>query len=792
MINNFLKIAYRNLFRSKGISFINIGGLALGMASAIFILLWVEHELSFDRFHKNGPRIFMLYNRNEFDGEIRAVSQTPNILAPTLKNDYPEVGNIARFNNVTFLMSVGDKHLNTRGAFTDSGFLNMFSFPLLEGDASVCLNTVNDIILTQQLAIKLFGKTDPMGKNVRIDSSDNFIVTGVLKDLPNNTQFDFEYLLPHAYMTRLGWDDRNWTNNFTYTYVLLKPGSPQSAFDHKVKDIIIKHTKGAILESKAEIFTQPLFRTYLYSRSENGQLIGGRIESVKLFSLIAVFILFIACINFMNLSTARSERRAKEVGIRKVVGAGRKSLILQFLGESILITSIAFFISVILILIGMPSFNRLVDENLTIDFSNGKYWVFAIGFVILTGIVAGSYPAFFLSSFRPAKVLKSAFKKMNGFLAPRQVLVVVQFSFAIILIISTIIVLMQLRFAQSRDIGYEKNNLIFTFTQGDVIEHYDVIKNDLLRSGAAVSVTQSRSPITDRWSSGRGFQWLGSVDGDKKIDFVQLGSNADFVKTIGAKLIKGRDIDMSQNLGDSSAMLLNESAVKAMHLTDPIGKIVTRVNYPDRWQIVGIIKDFIIESPYEKVNPTMITGVKGWYPQVLHIKLNPANSITSDIAKAEHIFKEYNPQYPFDFVFVDESFARKFREEERTGTLSAIFAGLTIFISCLGLFGLATYMAEDRIKEIGVRKILGASVTSITALLSKDFLKLVFIAALVAFPITWLVMKKWLQTFTYRVNISWWVFVIAGASAMVIALFTISFQTIRAALANPASALRNE
>jgi putative ABC transport system permease protein len=792
MIKNFLKIAFRNLLRSKGISLINIGGLTLGMTSAIFILLWVKHELSFDRFHLNGDRIFMMYNRNTFDGELRAISQTPYILATSLKENYPEVENVVRFNNVTFLMSVGDKHLNVRGAFADSGFLNMFSYSLLEGDASGALNGVNHIVLTHQLAIKLFGAADPMGRIVRIDSSNNFTVTAVLKDLPNNTQFEFEYLLPHAYMTSLGWDDGNWTNNFTFTYVLLKPGCTQSAFDQKVKDIIINHTKGARLESKAEVFTQPLIRTYLYSRSENGQLIGGRIEKVRLFSLIAAFILLVACINFMNLSTARSERRAKEVGIRKVVGAGRKSLIFQFLGESILITSISFIISVILVQVGMPAFNRLVEEDLSINFANGQYWFFAIGFVLFTGIVAGSYPAFFLASFRPVKVLKSAFRKANGFLTPRKVLVVVQFCFAIILIISTIIVLSQLKYAQSRDVGYDKNNLIFTFTQGDVIKHYDAIRNELLSSGAAVSVSQSRSPITDRWSSGWGFQWPGSVNGDEKIDFVQMGSNTDFIKTMGARLVKGRDIDMNKYLSDSSAMLLNESAVKAMHLTDPIGKIVTRVNYPDRWQIVGVIKDFILESPYEKVNPTMITGVKDWYPQVLHIKLNPANSITTDITRTEEIFKRYNPQYPFDFVFVDESFARKFREEERAGKLSGIFAGLTIFISCLGLFGLATFMAEDRVKEIGVRKVLGASITSITALLSKDFLKLVFIAALVAFPITWWVMNQWLQTFTYRVNINWWIFIVAGVSAMLIALFTISFQTIRAALGNPASALRNE
>lgn len=786
MIKNFLKITFRNLRRNKAFSTINILGLSIGMASALLILLWVQNELSTDRFYSKTERLYKMYNREKFDGQLHSWNSTPKVLAPALKKDYPDVEDATRYNNITFLVSNGDKHLNVRGAFTDSSFLNMFSFPLLKGNVHQALNKSYSIVLTQKLAKKLFGDEDAMGKTVRIDSSENFTVSAVLKDLPNNTSFDFEYLLPWGFMDKLGWNDGNWGNNSVSTFVLLKPNASQSAFDKKVENITRNHSK-----ETTQVFTQPVSRLHLYSKDENGKLVGGQIEMVNLFIIIAIFILLIACINFMNLSTAQSEKRAKEVGIRKVAGAYRKGLIAQFIGESTVISFIAFIIAVLLVQFSLQPFNDLTGKILFIDYSNPFFWLFGMLFILFTGLIAGSYPAFYLSSFTPVKVLKGTFKKTNALFTPRKVLVVLQFSFAIILIISTIIVEHQIKFVQNREAGYNRNNLVYTFVQGDADKNYQLIKQELVSSGAATSVSRSVNPITQRWNDSWGFSWNGSTEADAKTDFVRMGSDADFVKTIGVKLLKGRDIDIYNYPTDSTAVLLNESAVKAMRFTNPIGQ--TLKNFDKEFHVVGVIKDFILESPFEKtINPIIVFGPSVDFFQVIHFKLNPANADMENIAKAESVFKKYNPQQPFEYIFADESYAKKFKAQERSGKLSGLFAALTIFISCLGLFGLATYMAESRIKEIGVRKVLGASVGGITTLLSKDFLKLVLLAFIIASPVAWYVMDKWLQSYTYRVNIEWWIFASAGLLSMLVAFATVGYQAIKAAMANPVKSLRTE
>jgi len=785
MLKNFFKITFRNLWRSKGFSAINIAGLAIGMAAAILILLWVQHELGTDRFYKHTGRIYKIYSRDKFDGEMRAYGSTPEVMAPEIKQNYPDVEDAVRFRNVTFLVSAADKRFMLRGAFTDSSFLNLFDFPLLNGSTKQVLSSRYNIVLTQKLAVKLFGNENAIGKTVRIDSTDNFIVTAVLKDLPgSNTTFDFEYLLPWSYKYKLGWQDQSWGNSSISTFVLLKPNATQAGFDDKIKDIIIKHS-----DETTQAFTQPLSRLYLYAKDDNGRLTGGRIETVRLFLLIAAFILLIACINFMNLSTARSEQRAKEVGLRKVVGASRNSLLLQFIAESILVSGIAFVMAQLLVQISLKGFNQLVSKELFVDYRNPGYWLFATGFILLTGVIAGSYPAFYLSSFRPVMVLKGAFKKVNALVTPRKALVVIQFSFAIVLIICTLIIERQIQYAKDRESGYNRNNLAYIFTNGDVTRHFQLIKHDLLASGAAVSVTRSFNPVTQRWGGSWGFHWPGSTENDTKIQFARQGSDADFIKTTGVQLLEGRDIDIYTHPSDTTAMLLNESAVKAMRLKDPIGKIVKREG-DYNWTIVGVVKDFVLESPYQsRINPLMIIGPTQFL-QVVHFKLNPANTTADNLAKAGNVFKQYNPLYPFDYVFADESYAQKFKEEQRSGLLAALFAGLTIFISCLGLFGLASYMAENRIKEIGVRKVLGASVVSIATLLSKDFVKLVLVSILIASPIAWFAMRHWLGGFSYRVVLSPWIFVAAGLLAVLVALLTVSYQAVRAANSNPVKSLR--
>jgi len=787
MFKNYLKVAFRNLWKNKGFSFINIVGLAVGMASAILILLWIQNEVSYDGFHVKKDRIYEAWNRAEFSGELHCWHTTPRPLAAAMQRDFPEVEHVARVNwSDRLLFTVGQKKLVERGNAVDSSFLQIFSFPMLQGNPATALNDGYSIVLTETFAKTLFGTADVMGKVVRIENKDNYTVTGILKDLPNNTRFDFKYLLSWAYVRRQAWnDDKNWGNNSTRTYVLLKSNATLASIAPKMN--IIK-TRYDSTEKHWEMFLYPISRWRLYSRFKGRVEDGGRIEFVRLFGIVASFILLIACINFMNLSTARSEKRAKEVGIRKVVGAPRGTLIGQFIGESVLISFLAAVLAIGVVLISLPGFNQLTEKHLYVPFGSVLFWCSAIGFILFTGLLAGSYPAFFLSSFQPVKVLKGTFKAANALVTPRKVLVVLQFTFAIILIICTIIVKQQIDHARNRESGYDRGSLVFHYMTGDIEKKYELIKQELLSSGAAVAVCKTSSAVTENSSDTWGFEWAGKDPADKT-DFLYFCADQNLVKTTGMQLVQGRDFDLSQYPTDSTAMLLNESAVKAMHFKEPVGQIIKEDK--TSYHVVGVIRDFIIESPYEPIRPMVIVGAKGWF-SALNFKLPANTSTTNSLSKAETIFRKYNPEYPFEYHFVDAEYAEKFDDERRTGTLAGLFAALTVFISCLGLFGLATYMAENRVKEIGVRKVLGASVAGIATLLSKDFLKLVLVSFAVAAPVAWWAMFTWLKNYPYRVNIQWWVFVAAGVLSMSIALLTVSFQAIKAALANPAKSLRSE
>ncbi|WP_295798792.1 ABC transporter permease [Mucilaginibacter sp.] len=788
MFKNYLKITWRNLLRHKAFSAINIVGLAIGMASAALILLWIQNEVSFDKFHEKNDRLYSVYNRSVFDGKLWCWNTTPKVMGKIIKQEYPQVEDVCRTNwGSTFLFTVGDKHLNLQGNFTDPSFLTMFSFPLVHGDKHTALNTIHSIVITEKLSKKLFGNDNAMGKSIKIDSNAYFTVTGVMKDLPNNTRFSFEYLMPWTYMTKIGQDDQYWGNNSIQTWVLLKPGVTEALANKALVNVTKSHSDTKDIQQ----FVYPLSKLRLYSKfDEKGHPDGGRISTVRTFSLIAAFILLIACINFMNLSTARSERRAREVGIRKVVGALRGSLISQFLGESVLIAFIAGVIALVAVQISMSGFNLLTDKTLFVPYGSVSFWLVFVGFILFTGLISGSYPALYLSSFKPVSVLKGTFKAANAIITPRKVLVVVQFWFAVVLIICTIIIRQQLQYAQDRDIGYKKDNLVYVSMTGNIEKNYLAIRNDLIASGAATSVTKTSAPITQGWSDSWGYTWKGHMD-KNKIDFNIFNTDGDFVKTMGLKIIAGRDIDVKTYPTDSMAMLLNEAAVKIMGLKNPVGEIVNNGEGKDarHYKVVGVVKDFILQSPYEPVKHMLIQGPKSWF-NFIHFKLNPANTTANNLKRAEGVFKKYNPDYPFEYNFVDQEYARKFGDEQRLGTLASLFAGLTIFISCLGLFGLATYMAHNRIKEIGVRKVLGASVTSVTTLLSKDFLILVMIAFVLAIPMAWWAMHTWLQSYAYRVPISIWVFVVAAFVTVFISLATVSFQAIKAALTNPVKSLR--
>ncbi|PZX57696.1 MacB-like protein [Algoriphagus ratkowskyi] len=786
MLKNYIKIAWRNIVRSKSYAFINIGGLGIGMASAILILLWIQNETSMDREHPKSDRIYRMYNRDTFSGELWAWGTTPKVLGPTLEKDYPEVEQAVRINDADFLFTVGDKKMNESGSFIDPDFLLVFDFPVLHGNSSTALEDPYNMVVTEDFAKKLFGTEMAVGQTVKIDSTDIFTVTAVLESLPNNTRFQSDYFVSWAYMKKLGWDDEYWGNNSVENYVLLSENASHEAFNEKVVNVTKEHTNG---ENTADVFSYPLSQIHLYGKSENGQLVGGSIVTVRMFGFIALFILIIACINFMNLSTARSEKRAKEVGLRKVVGASKSSLIAQFIGESTLIALIAGVFALLFVQLALPSFNTLIGKQLYLPYKDLIFWIQLIGFILLTGILAGSYPAFFLSSFSPVNVLKGTFRSAASAVNPRKILVVLQFSFAIVLIVSTIIIQRQISHAQNRELGYNQDNLIYINMQGDIEKHYDAIKQSLLNSGSTVALTKSMSPITQRYSDGWGYSWEGSTPEDEKLDFVRFSSDADFMKVMGTNLVEGRDIDIYEFASDSTAILLNETAIRKMRLENPVGQIVH--DGEDDYTVVGIIEDFIFESPYDPVNPLMVFGPASWY-SYLHIRLNPNQPVVENLASIQGVFEEFNPNFPFEYHFADEQYAKKFDDTARTAKLSIVFTILTIVISCLGLFGLSTYMAANRLKEIGVRKVLGASVGSISLLLSKDFLKLVGIAFFLSIPVAWYIMDKWLQDYQYNVGIEWWVFVATGIVTMLIAVSTVGFQSIKAALTNPARTLKSE
>jgi len=790
MLRNYLKITWRNLLKHKAFSFINIIGLAIGMASSALILLWIQNEVSYDRFHENGDRLYTVYNRSVFDGKLWCWNTTPKVMGKTLKKEYTQFEQVARVTwNNTFLFQVGEKHLNVAGNCTDPDFLTMFTFPLLKGNPKTALNEVHDIVITEKLSKKLFGDADPMGKTIKIDSNAYFTVTGLMKDLPNNTRFQFQFLMPWEYMKKIKQDDDYWGNNSIQTYVMLRNGVTEAQANTAIEHVTKSHSDTKDIDQ----FLHPINKWRLYSKfDEKGHISGGRIETVRIFAIIASFILLIACINFMNLSTARSEKRAREVGIRKVVGALRNSLIFQFIGESVLVAFIAGIIALVAVQISLSGFNLLTQKQLFVPYNTVSFWLIFLSFILLTGIVSGSYPALYLSSFKPVSVLKGTFKATNALITPRKLLVVIQFTFAVVLIVCTIIIRQQLQYAQDRDSGYKKDNLVYVMMTGSIDKNFEAIKNDLIVGGAAAAVSKTSAPITEGWSDSWGFMWKGATP-KNKIDFNMFNTDGDLVKTMGLKIVQGRDIDPKIYPTDSTAILLNEASVKIMGLKDPVGEIVTNGEGKDARQmhVVGVVKDFILQSPYEPVKHMIIQGPKSWF-NVIHFRLNNAHTTADNLKRAEVVFKRYNPDYPFEYNFVDKSYESKFGDEQRTGTLASLFAGLTIVISCLGLFGLAAYMAQNRIREIGIRKVLGASVTGVTTMLSKDFLILVMIAFVVASPIAFWAMRSWLKGYAYRIDISIWVFVVTAALTVLIALVTVSFQAIKAALTNPVKSLRGE
>ncbi len=781
---NHLKFAFRGFRRNSFYTVINVVGLSIGMAAAILLLVWIYHEWSYDRFHTKEKQLYQVWNRVQYDGPVECVGATSVLIGPALKADYPDIAEVTRVYVSDFLCASGDNHLMLQVATVDPGFLTMFSFPLLYGNTGSALNDTYSVILTEKTAKRLFGGEDPMGKTILLSNKQPMTVTGIMKDIPNNTTFDFEALIPFAYAEN--WHNRAWGNHTIPTYVELQPQAQADRVNQSISSIIKERTEN---KDHSEVFIFPLSKSHLYTKSENGVLTGGLIDTLRLFGLVALLILLIACINFMNLSTARGEKRAKEIGVRKVMGGKRISLVRQFLSESTLLAFIAGVIAIVIVELTLPTYSKLVGKTLTLDLANGWFWLTSLGFVLFTGLLAGSYPAFHLSSFLPIKVLKGTFSEEKKWVAPRKVLVIIQFTVAVFLITATLVIHRQVLYAQDRDSGYNKDHLVYHDITGDIGKNYELIKYDLLSSGAATSVTRTFAPMTQQWADASGVSWRGS-DPDDKTSIDIFFADADWTRTVGTTIVEGRDMDLVNWPTDSTAALLNEAAVKKMGFDNPIGESVEF--WGGQVHVVGVIKDFILHSPYEATKPMIIAGPGTGFLSTVHIRLNGANSTSENLAKAEAIFKTYNPAYPFEYQFIDEEYARKFQEEKTMGSLATWFAVLTIFISCMGLFALVAYMAETRKREIGIRKILGASIKDVTSLLTKEFLILVLISIAIASPVAWWAMNKWLGNYAYHTNIPWWVFAVVGCASLLIALLTVSFQAIKAATANPVDSIKSE
>lgn len=791
ILRNYMLVAWRSFSRNKVFSTLNVSGLAIGIASAVLLLLWIWNEVSSDRFHKNGDRIYAVMTRSVINGRIECWGATPMVLGPVLQSTYPQqIEQVVRTNWVgAFILTSGDQHIQSYGYLTDPGFLTMFSFPLIQGDAMTALSSPHSIVLTAHTAKRLFGTANALGQELRIDSNAIFKVTGVLADLPSNTQLQFDYLVPWSYTKEVNWEDHSWASTHISTMVLLRRGVTETEADSNIRNIVRANDPAV----NNDIFLHPIRKWRLWSEFENGKIVGGEIRFIRLLILVAAFILLIACINYMNLGTARSMRRAKEVGIRKMIGAGKVSLVSRFIGESVLTALLAGLIALAVVQLALPWFNRMVDTCLFIPYANPWFWLLAIGFLLFTGLLAGSYPAFYLSAYNAVQILKNNIKGVNGMLGPRKILVVLQFTFAIAFIICTIVIYKQISFIRHRDIGYNQDHLVFTWVKGEVRKRFEAISGELLNSGAATAVIRTNSPITDIWSSSDDYVWSGKKTGDRS-SFIEFYSDHGFVSTLGLRLIAGREIDIRRYPSDSSAIVLTESALRLMGFTRPLGQHIH--NLDKDWHVVGVIHDFVTGTPFYPISPVVIKGpikLSGnyWFGTIT-CKLNERLPINESIEKVTAVFKKYNPDYPFDYHFIDDFYAEKFEGSKKSGSLAAWFAGLSIFISCLGLFGLAAYTAENRIKEVGIRKVLGASILQIASLLSRDFLILILVAFAIAAPIAWWYMNYWLSDYPYRVGISWWIYALAGALTALIAAGTIGIQAVRAAKTRPVNTLRTE
>lgn len=785
MLKTYLKIAWRNLFRNKGFAFTNLLGLTIGIVCTIFILLWIQDELTYDKFHSNYNNIHVVIANRDFKNRVFTDYNMVLPLASTIQGKSPQIKNaVVTTQNYDEILSVGDAKLKKTGYTVSEHFFEMFSWKFVKGNAATAIKDPYSVVITESAAKAFFGNADPINKTIRIDNSQDVKVTAIVADPPGNSSFQFDFIRPFNYADedtkrRMG----NWSNSSWRVYLQTVPGANMKQVDKLVNRIKKEHDAH---DQISTYFTFPMNRWRLHSEFTDGKNTGGMIEYVRLFTIVAIIILLIACVNFMNLSTARSEKRSKEVGIRKTLGSDKTQLTLQFFSESMILVLIAFILSIIAVYALLPSFNLLVGKQLSISLSRPAFWLGSLTIIVFTGLVAGSYPALYLSSFNPVKVLKGTYLEGKKAALPRHILVVGQFVISILLISATIIVYQQIQHIKNRSIGYEANNLIMIPGTTDTEKNFAVIKQELLNSGMISSVTRTSSPITQVWWKSGAPDWIGKPT-DLTLIISGIRTDIDFTKTMGIKMVSGNDFTGMPS--DSSSILLNRAAVEAMNLTKPIGMEMRFGE--EKYNVIGVTENIVMESPYQPVDPMLVfynpnaTGI-------ISLRIKKDAALQKTMSFIETLFKKYNPAYPFEYQFVDEEFGRKFITEELISKLTNIFAGLAIFICCIGLAGLASFTIEKRIREIGIRKVLGATVQQVLALISKDFLKLVLIAFLIAVPLAWWGMHNWLKQYTYHIDISIWLFVGVGIIVLLLALTVVTLNTIRAAVVNPVKSLRAE
>jgi ABC-type antimicrobial peptide transport system permease subunit len=792
MYKSYFKIGWRNLVREKGYSSINIGGLALGIAVTILIGFWVDHELSFNKHQHNYYDVAAVLQNNTIDGVIETWSSQSYQLGAELRNNYGSY-----FKHVVMcsfpassILQHDEKVSATTGCFMEVDGPELLSLRMLYGTRSD-LKDPSSILLSATVANMFFGAGNPVGKVLRLDDTIDLKVSGVYQDIPDNSSFKGElaFVAPLDVLINRGGRNFGWVNNWLQVFVQMEENADMQQASMAIRDSKIKNVSEGDKRFKPELFLYPLSKWHLYSNFENGVCVGGRIEYLWLFGAIGVFVLLLACINFMNLSTARSQKRSKEVGVRKVIGSARSQLVKQFFAESLLMVAIAFVFAIVLAQTFLPWFNVIAGKNIHIDWLNPWLWLVSVALVFLIAIISGSYPAFYLSAFKPIKVLKGTFSVGRYASIPRKALVIIQFTVSVTLIIGTIVVYQQINFALSRSIGYQLNGLItIPIKTAEVKTNYDALRNELLATGVFTEVSASETTVTNMWYSDWGFEWKGK-DPNIQEHIYRGAVDYEFGKAVGWKIKEGRDFSRDFP-SDSASIILNEAAVRYMGLENPIGEIIR--GYGKDYQVIGVVEDMITQSLYEPSKQTVFVLDPYNRPGVINVRIAPQSSESQGLAELNQIFSRHNPNTPFEYRFAEDEFSEKFSFESRVGKLVAIFTVIAIFISCLGLFGLASFVAEQRTKEIGIRKVLGASVSTLWLMISKDFIVLVSISCLVAIPIGYYFVNDWLDQYDYRIEIQWWIFLATCITALVVTLMTVSLQAIKAAMMSPVSSLKSE